>query len=244
MTEDAPTIAAEFWRLAGGAPRSPRDLEASVLWTLPLAVVKLPRLGTDAVREWLAAADLQSLMPPGRRQLRACIVASRGKGFVFIDGTDPEAEQRYSLAHETAHFLLDYFLPRRAAVQALGPSILPVLDGDRTPSPEERLSAVLRGVRLGVYTRLWQRGPRGISDDLEAVAREDAVDALALELLAPRAEVVRAAKAAGWDAASLAGVLESRFGLPQPCAAAFANRACIATRPVPSVRQWLGIKDS
>lgn len=244
IVHDQAAIATEFWRLAGAGASHPRDLEAAVLWTLPLAVVKLPRLGTDAVSEWLAQGGFEMLVPTGHRSLRACIVAARGRGFVFIDGADSESEQRYSLAHETAHFLLDYFLPRRAALQAFGESILQVLDGDRQPNDEERFSAVLRGVRLGVYSRLWQRGAGGLSEDLETVAREDAADALALELLAPRSDALRAAKAAGWNPGAVAQLLQSRFALPHLCAVAYARQTCVVGKPAPSFREWLGARNA
>ena len=86
----------------------------------------------------------------------------------------------------------------RQAIAALGKSIAPVLDGDRLPTDAERLSAVLRGVTLGVYSRLWLRGPLGLARDTHVVAREDAADELALELLAPKREVVaRASRVVG-----------------------------------------------
>lgn len=243
MSDDFRAIASEFWAHSGVGGDPPRDLESAVLWSLPVYVVKIPRLATEGVRAWLEERGLVNLAPPGARRLRACIVSARGVGFTFIDGADSEAEQRYSLAHEVAHFLLDYFLPRRRAIDVLGDGILDVLNGERSPSDQERFSAVLRGVKLGVYSRLWDRGPDGLARDLEAVGREDAADALALELLAPRGEATKAARELGWDPDAVAEALTRRFLLPTDIASAYAKTLCIAFRPSTSFREWLGVKE-
>lgn len=238
------SVAADFWRLTGSPTNFPRNLEASVLWALPLAVVKIPRLRVQGVREWLERDGFASIVPVVERELRACVVASRGRGVVFLDGADADDEQRLSLAHELAHFLLDYLIPRDRAIKTFGESILPVLDGDRPATPEERLSAVLRGVHIGVYSRLWQRGPSGLAEDAEVVAREDAADVLALEILAPRREIVARARlnTRHRRSDSVARVLEVEFGLPATAAKAYADVLCVSARPVKSVRAWMGIK--
>lgn len=243
MSDHFRAVASEFWAQSGVGGDPPRDLESAVLWSLPVYVVKVPRLGTEAVRVWLEERGLVDLAPPGARRLRACIVAAKGMGLIFIDGADPEAEQRYSLAHEVAHFLLDYFLPRRRAVELLGAGILDVLNGDRSPSDQERFSAVLRGVKLGVYSRLWDRGPDGLALDIDAVGREDAADALALELLAPRGEATKAARELGWDPDAVAEALTRRFLLPTDIASTYAKGLCITGRPSTSFREWLGVKE-
>lgn len=237
-------IASDFWCLAGGTTGFPRDIEASILWALPLAVAKLPRLRVASVRAWLSQNGLPAIVPAGERELRACVVASRGRGVIFIDGCDPPEEQRLSLAHELAHFLLDYQLPRDQAIAALGQSIVPVLDGDRLPTDAERLSAVLRGVTLGVYSRLWLRGPLGLARDTKVVAQEDAADALALELLAPKREVVARARTliAAGDRDGVADRLRSNFGLPATFAQSYARVLCASAKPLKSMKQWLGIE--
>jgi Zn-dependent peptidase ImmA (M78 family) len=39
-------------------------------------------------------------------------MARAGHGFISLDGSDADDERRFSLAHELAHFLLDYQDPR------------------------------------------------------------------------------------------------------------------------------------
>lgn len=240
---DIRSAAESFWSLVGSRSAFPRDLEASILWSLPLVVVKIPRLRTQAVRDWLTQDGLGHIVPAPERELRACIVACRGRGIVFIDGADSVEEQRMSLAHELAHFLLDYVLPRDQAVKSLGESILAVLDGDRAPTPAERLSAVLKGVPIGIYSRLWHRGPRGIAPSAGTLAREDAADVLALELLAPRRDVLQRARQCqdGMSAESLTALLQSTFGLPESSAWSYAGFLAASAKPTQSIKSWLGI---
>src|SRR4051812_4215291 len=107
---DIRKIATDFWRLAEGAASFPRNIEMAILWALPLAVAKIPRLRVASVCAWLSEYGLPAIVPIGDRELRACVVAACGRGVIFIDGSDPLDEQRLSLAHELAHFLLDYLL--------------------------------------------------------------------------------------------------------------------------------------
>ena len=241
---DIRKIAADFWRLAGPSGMFPYNIEASILWALPLAVVKLPRLRVASVRAWLSDYGLPAVVPAAERELRACIVASRGRGVIFIDGSDPVDEQRVSLSHELAHFLIDYMLPRDRALQTFGPSIMPVLNGDRPPTHAERLSAVLRGVPLGVYSRLWLCGPLGLASDVRVVAHEDLADVLALELLAPRRKVVARARKFINESRpdGVSGLLQKEFGLPASAADAYARVLCVSAKPAQSIKGWLGIE--
>jgi len=127
-------------------------------------------------------------------------------------------------------------------MRALGDVIVPVLDGDRQATPEERLSAVLCRVQVGVYARLWHRGPRGLADDAETVAREDSADALALELLAPRREVLARTRTIGIGVDTVCSVLTREFGLPASVADGYARVICASARPIPSMKEWLGLE--
>ena len=113
------SVAENFWAQVGESEPYPRNLEASVLWALPVAISKSRDLSVDSVEGWLRRQDVPFGLGCHDRNLRACIVSYGGTGLIFLDATDSEDELRFSLAHEVSHFLLDYLLPRRRAISAL-----------------------------------------------------------------------------------------------------------------------------
>ncbi len=224
-------LADRFWREAGGAPPEPRDLVRAVSLALPVAVVFMPALTLERVHIWLERRGAPYRVDCASRRLRGCLVAAGGRGIVFVEGADPADERRFTLAHEVAHFLLHYQYPRERAVRRLGPGILPVLDGLREPTPEERIGAVLAGCPLGVHTHLLER--TGDAGALAAGAENEA-DRLAWELLAPQADL-RSVPAGDRER-----VLQTRFGLPSPEAARYARWLRRRFDGPPTYLDWLG----
>lgn len=207
-------LAGEFWGAAGMREPFPRSLRRPIARGLQMAVVSLPRLRLRDVQDWLGRNGIGGICCAGDRSLRACLAARDGWGYVFIDGSDPEDEQRLSLAHEVAHFLRHYWRPRREACVRLGPSVIEVLDGRRPPTPEERVHAVIARVPIGFHWHLMQRDASGEYASEAIAAAEAEADRLAYELLAPAEEVGDRADGAGHDHAALAGLLRDEFGLP------------------------------
>lgn len=146
-----------FWRSAGEQEEFPRSLERSLAFALPVALVKLPNLRLKNVEHWLKARSVPFSFSCESRAMRGCLVAFKGQGIVFIDGTDPQDEQRVSVAHEIAHFLLDYWIPRCRAANKHGPQILEAFDGLRPFTVNERLHSMLEGISTGVHTELLDR---------------------------------------------------------------------------------------
>lgn len=229
----AAELASSFWIAAGGPEPFPRRLLAPIAAALPLTVAYLPKLTLAAIRERLARCGVDSEIHVADRSLRACLVASRGQGWVFIDGTDSENEQRFSLAHELAHFLRDYCRPRRIIQNRLGETTLEVLDGQRAATADERVHAVLQHTGLPLHVHLMDRvddEPDGTIADAENCA-----DRLAYELLAPAHEI---AGAGPCDQAELARRLVERFGFPRRAAQRY-SAILMPARRVDSLLAWL-----
>lgn len=227
-------LASRFWEACGGPTPPPRDLQGAVSLALPVTTVTLPALALDRVEGWLSARGIAHRFDVGNRRLRGCLVATGGHGFVFVDGADPEEERRFTLAHEVAHFLLDYQAPRERAIRALGMRIASVLDGVRVPTAEERVDAALAGCPLGLHTHLLVRaGDRGA----RAVLAEARTDRLAWELLAPAEEVCHLA--AGSDGGPLRRLLIDGYGLPPGEAERYARTLRETYGPPPSFVEWL-----
>lgn len=200
----------------------PRDLVDELPLYLPLDVVALPALTVRTIDAWLSVRGLGTIHTTAQRELHGCLVASAGKGLIFVDAADDENEQRFTVAHEAAHFVLEYVVPRQRAVEHFGPAIGDVLDGKRGASVAERLSAVLDKVPIGLRVHLMERSASGSVCRWDVQEAEDQADRLALELLAPEKEVRRALQASAVVAVEDAAVLlEQRFGLPPHGARAY-----------------------
>lgn len=186
----------------------PRDLEQAILLRMALTVVELPQLSTEAIQSWLRERGA-STQVQGTRRLHGALVARAGAGVVFLDSDDDPDERRFSLAHETAHFIQDHLVPRALALRAFGETIRPVLDGRRPATRDERLSAVLRRVPLGLQIHLMTRSETGSIITWAVEEGERRADRLALEILAPLRVFSTAARETPPDA------LAQRFGLPE-----------------------------
>src|SRR5260370_28224303 len=138
-------MAWEFWERTDDADESgelPCDIKTAITLALPLEVYPVPALRVSHILAWTQRVQMPHRIRGRDRHLHGCLLADRGKGTIFFDASDSDAEQRFTLAHELAHFLLDYQIPRLRAVTILGAFILPVLAGERAPTREERLHAV------------------------------------------------------------------------------------------------------
>lgn len=228
-------VAAAFWQLVGAPEPFPRSLRAAVHRVLPLRVRALPNLRLSTVQERLHRDGIDLPVDDVLDcPLRACLAACRGNGFIFIDAEDAEDEQRFSLAHELAHYLRDYWRPRQKALKTLGPTVLEVFDGLRPPTPGERIDALLMQIPIGAHMHLLERaGP----SDRKIAHVEQQADVLAFELLAPAAAV----PAASGNPLELPRLLQERYGLPACQARIYARLLTPAPgRPDPWLR-GLGI---
>ena len=206
-----------FWTEAGLSESFPRELRRPIARALPVSLILLPRLSLDSVRAWLRENGVVYPCDERDRPLRACLVAFRGHGLIFLDGTDAANEQRFSLAHELAHFLRHYWQPRKLACRRLGEQVAEVFDGERPPTLQERLHSLLKNAPLGFHLHLMQRGPRREVLTVAVARAEEEADQAAYELLAPAVDVLAQTGTVQGDAgrARLVEVLQTVFGLPQ-----------------------------
>jgi hypothetical protein len=167
--------------------------------------------------------------------LCGCLAAAQGHAFVFIEADDPPDEQRFTLAHELAHFLRDVWRPRRRVERILGPARVDVYDARRPATPEERLAAALEEVDLAVRVHLLPRDAEGRPATEAGAEAEDAADVPAIELLAPAVHLAQAG-AAAWPARELIERLTSAYGLPRREAERYVERL---RPPAPRPDEWL-----
>jgi IrrE N-terminal-like domain len=221
----AAEIADAFWSEVGAREPFPRRLLGPIAEATFLSVIFVPRPTIAAVQERICEMGIDWDLKVADRPLRACLLAGNGHGLIFVDGTDPENEQRFSIAHELAHFLRDYLSLRRRVCKRLGASALDVLDGARSPTADERIHAILSRTALGFHYHLMDRrlGARPLSGPIADA--EESADRLAYELLAPADQVASmvAAVTRCPDGKMVADVLVDHFGLPEQQASHYAG---------------------
>src|SRR5690349_20543374 len=157
MTADVLFSARSFWLRVGQDYAFPRDIERAAMTALPVVIVKIPRLTSQGITAWFKSRAVEIAVPSCDSGMFGCLVAHRGKGVVFVDGTETVEEQRATVAHEIAHFLHHYLAVRDRAVGLLGPAITEVLDGDRPATFAERARSVLHDVQIGVHVHFMPR---------------------------------------------------------------------------------------
>lgn len=225
-------LATWFWKRAGEHTGFPRNMVQATPIALPLAIIFVDNLNAHRAQQWLQQRGAGSALAAGEVRLKGLLVAAKGRGIVFVDPSSDEDEVRFTIAHEVAHFLLHHCRPRAHAIHALGQCIVPVLDGERPPSFQERLSSALSGVRIGEYYHadaLTSSGhPQG-----EHATQEVEADMLAFSLLAPLTRL----KVLGAQDVLRAELVE-RFGLPDWAADAYAAWINARNGHSDSVRDW------
>jgi hypothetical protein len=187
---------------------------------LPLAIIEIDSLTVGNLDQWLHRHHLPRLASVTDRPLRGCLVAYAGIGLLFVDRSDDPEQRRQTLAHEVAHFIVDYLLPREQVAQRR-PELLDVLDGEREPTDAERFDALLADLPVGFHTHLLERDVHGGHLSAATTDIEDRAERLALELLAPLHRVLEELSAAAEH--DISQLLRERFGLPAGAATRYAG---------------------
>ncbi len=249
LDQEIDSIVSKFWQDVPEKDKSfPRNLE-SILWRLQITCVPLPDLDLQKVHWWL---QTKKLILPDRvkgqtRQVFGCLVAARGKGYIFVDSKANSGEIRFTIAHETGHFLRDYLAPRQRAIEVLGSEITEVLDGNRQPTEIERVHAVLSCTQLYVYVDLLLRGPKNQILSNDTTQSETRADQIAFELLAPHKDVLMKAQVEPFSLPSdeivrrIGPILLFAFGLPQSTTHEYAKRIANYYQRKENIRDWLGL---
>lgn len=215
--------ATDFWVQIGSELPFPRNLEMVISSGLPINYIALPKLDVMRIEQWFRERQAPYRLLCQNRSLCGCIVAMRGQGFLFVDQRDSEAERRFTIAHEIAHFLLDYLIPREKILTIFGNSIQPVLDGERAPTRLESIDAVLSKINFGIYIDMMPRSAQGGIEQGMILRSEDNADQLAFELLAPADHVLNQpiviqAKLPFERTQLISSLLMTQYGLPKPLA--------------------------
>lgn len=238
MTRPELVRAAErFWDQSGMTPPEPRSVQVAVSWVHSVRVETQPNLSIALVQAWMERQRFPIPIDDPNRRLRGCAVASAGSGLIFVDASDPADEREFTVAHEVAHLLLDYYGPREHGARLIGAGGHEVFDGTRAASFPEHLTAALHGESLRPFIHLLARDASFVAS-AAVLAREALADELACELLAP-VEMVLHRLPGRWSREDATDVLVDRFHLPVAPATDYARRLVRRFQPAPTFVDWL-----
>jgi hypothetical protein len=224
----------------------PLDIENIVLNYSLLSVQAISALTVEGVQHWLQQRQCpMTIQYQGAdRNLYGCLVVdcASGHGYIFVERDCSESQRRFTIAHELAHYLRDYCASRERALNHWGEAIRPVLDGQRPATIEERLDAILQHVPLGIYQHLMLRDANRQIVRAETQDSEICADRIALELLAPHRQLL---KAIGDGHQTMAGLrarlqpsLQTEYGLPEVIARRYGIQLAAHFGYHPTIRDW------
>lgn len=248
MTADIRYWADWFWNRAGGRRDYPADIGYAAVCALEVSIMDIDGLTprTAAARLARFGVSLPSPIPSADRPLRGCIAVGPRGAIILIDADDSESERRFTIAHEVSHYILEARAHRDRAGRMMGRDYLDVLYGAREPTDDERMDALLRRVRSAPFSHLMDRAPDGGYVCGQTLSAECDADALALELLAPRAEMARhvhARRRVPFRQAldETARVARDRYGLPSSIACDYAATVAWRILGGPSIAERFGL---
>ena len=234
-----------FWRRAGGRSTPPVDIGYAAVCALEVAVWPITGLTTRTAVDNLRRVGITCSDIGDERELHGCVAIGPSGGLILVETRDSDAQKRFTIAHELSHYILEVHRHRQRAKRRMGDDYVGVLYGSRQATSTERIDAWLNNVRSAPTTHFMDRaadGGYGCGPTLEA---ECVADRLAIELIAPRAEVSRAMpdcrKLPFRDLVHEAQrIAERQFGLPGAVADSYASRLVWTLTGGPSTADRFG----
>lgn len=183
-------IAREFWLTVDQEYRDGFDIVNAIDTSVFINLRRIKELSLKKLEEWLKEMTDQEEFNIDDRHLHGALIIKGPSIFMFVEASEDEVQQRFTVAHEVSHFLLDYHLPKERAILALGKEIEDVLNGNLPPSNIQRTLSAIKGVDIAPYSFLIEKTGNGSFENWSNFNAENEADYLALELLAPRARVI------------------------------------------------------
>ena len=231
-----------FWKRAGG--RFDYSVGIAYAATCALDVYVDEVAGLTPVSAAAHIGRGKHWVPDGtdERSLHGCVIVGRSGGVILVEKSDSEAEKRFTVAHEVSHYNLELKQHCERATDRMGREFADTLHGLREATPTERIDAWLNNTRSEPFAHFMDRAPRGGYGCSRTLEAECYADSLALEILAPRAELAAAISSMGFSESLKVSrmVAERRFGLPEGVAERYASRVVWQLTGGPSIAERFG----
>ncbi len=183
-------IAREFWSTINPEYRDNFDILGAVEASLTINLIKIQDLGLRKIEDWSKARNISVKIDANDRNVHGILFITDGTVLMFVEEEGDEIQQRFTIAHEVSHFLLDYKIPRERALLEFGTEIEEVLNGNLEATHSQLVTSMIKGINLEPYSFLIEKTGNGSFLSWSNFNAENEADYLALELLAPRAKII------------------------------------------------------
>ncbi len=234
-----------FWQRVGARPDFPVAIGYAAMCALEVHVEEVDNLTTITAASNLEGIRIHTPGSIDERRIHGCLAVNRHGATILVEKSDDEAQKRFTIAHECAHFILAVRAHQEHAACRLGYDVSDVLHGRQEATPTARIDAHLSNVHLKPLAHVMDRTATGRYSCARVHQAECLADDLAAEILAPRAELRAAIASLGRlsFAASLSAaqrIAARQFGLPQAMATWHAQRVVWEWQGGPSAAEKFG----
>jgi len=241
-------LADQFWNPIIKFRSFPVDIERAIARSnLPLHIDSIPGLDLVRIEQWIQEHNLPALLNKDNSELHGFLFAHKGNGVIFVNGSDSIEDRRFTIAHELAHFLIDYQVPRNLLLEHFGDSILEVLDGNRAATIEERLQFILSDLPSPFFTHILDHHGITAFERMSVWNAEWRTDVLAVEILAPFRIVsgwLKKPGEMGFESVfrKASAILATDFGLPPVISTGYARHIANSITGGKTLAEEWGIK--
>lgn len=190
-------IARKFWATTQAEFRYDYDIVKAVESSLNVHLIRMQQLNPTKIISWLASHNMDIPFESKATHLNGALLIKNDNVIMFIDAAENAVQQRYTLAHQVSHFLLNYQMPKERAIMTLGKEIAQVLSGNTEASVTQLVQSTVSNITGNVYTLLIEKWDESTSFDWELLRTKDPAVSLTLELLAPRYQIINETASVG-----------------------------------------------
>lgn len=240
-------IAREFWSTVDQVYRENFDILGAVETSLTIDLIQLQKLSLRKIQDWLDARKINIAIDAIDRDLHGALLIKAGSVCMFVEEAGDEIQQRFTIAHEVSHFLLDYQIPLERALLQFGAEIEEVLNGNQKATRSQLVTSMINGVNLEPYSFLIEKTGNGSFLSWSNFNAENEADYLALELLAPRTKVINEAIASATLLTysqfkrKSQEILKDKYRIPSEVAHQYASELAYLVTNGPSFLDKLGL---
>lgn len=207
-------LATDFAEETRFEPGNAETLKGAIDATNRVRVRKVKKLTVEKVQERLSRSQIDIELTY-KADIEGFLIVVGGDALIFLDPDPPERFQ-FNLAHEIAHYLIEYHHPASRVQRGLGMEALQMKNGEVALSIEMRIKAFLMKINIQPFTHLLDLSGLSARDRIRVSNAEINADRLAFELLAPFQQVkpVVMAKRYGDVVNKAEKLLRAHYGFP------------------------------